>query len=92
LHEYRYHSEAEGNAVSAIAEYEAALWECYKLSGADTDGDQGPAALIGGNGASGFARIVVEAVRELRLDYDSVEEPSFKDCQCSCSNCSGCLQ
>jgi len=52
-----------------------ALWEIYKLSGADTDGDQGPGALIAGfrhmgkDGLSGFAELVVESVRELRQDY-----------------------
>ena len=55
-----------------MAGYEAALWEIYKLTGADTDGDQGPGALIAGMGREGFARVVVDAVRELRQDHDEL--------------------
>ena len=50
--------------------YQAALWEIYKLCGEDTDGDEGPGALIAGNEPAGFADIVVQAVRQLREEYD----------------------
>jgi hypothetical protein len=45
------------------------LWEIYVASGADTDGDAGPRAIIAGMGELGFAKVVLESVRELRADY-----------------------
>ena len=33
-----------------MAGYQAALWEIYKLTGADADGDQGHGALIAATG------------------------------------------
>lgn len=46
------------------------LWEIYELSGADTDGDRTPAALIAGMGAAKYASLVVDEVRELRAEHD----------------------
>jgi hypothetical protein len=52
-----------------------ALWECYVASGADTDGDQGPEALMAGMGAKFFAKGVVGSVQHLQDDYrESLEE------------------
>jgi hypothetical protein len=61
---------AAASLAGVIADYEAALWEIYKLSGADTDGDEGPGALIAGMGQAGFAGVVATAVLELRADYE----------------------
>lgn len=47
-----------------------ALWQCGVESGMDTDGDDGPGALIAGMGDVGFAAAMVEEVRLLRRAYD----------------------
>lgn len=60
-------------AVAGLAD---ALWACYAASGADTDGDTGPGAIIAGMGLSGYAEVVIEAVRELRNDYEEALDVS----------------
>lgn len=45
------------------------LWECYKISGADTDGDETPAALV-----SDIVYVVIDAVQDLRKCYDEACE------------------
>ncbi len=52
-----------------IAAYEQALWDIYVATGAGTDRNDGPGSLIAGMGREGFARLVLESVRELRAGY-----------------------
>ena len=54
-----------------------ALWDIYVASGADTDGDTGPGALIAGMGERGYVELVVSAVKELRDDYDAALEDMY---------------
>lgn len=60
----------------AVAYLADALWSIYATSGADTDGDTGPGAIIAGMGLRGYAEVVVEAVRELRNDYQEALDVS----------------
>lgn len=60
-------------AVTYLAD---ALWDCWAHTGADLDGDTGPGAIIAGMGLRGFAEVVVEAVRELRCDYQEALDVS----------------
>jgi hypothetical protein len=46
------------------------LWDIYKLTGADTDGDPGPASLIAGMGMAGYAELVRDDVAGLRKERD----------------------
>lgn len=50
------------------------LWEIYELTGAGTDGDTGPGALINGMGVRRYAEMVRDAVRELRQERDAVSK------------------
>jgi hypothetical protein len=59
--------ESTVDLVHDIQILKAALWQCYVLSGADTDGDDkfyGPAVMA--------AKMTVESVRELRGDYEAL--------------------
>ena len=47
-----------------------ALWDCGVYSGMDTDGDDGPGAMVAGMGRARFAAAMVDAVKELRSAYD----------------------
>jgi hypothetical protein len=60
------------NLEDDLAIYETTLWDIYVATGADTDGDTGPAAMIAGMGRSGFAGAVYDAVKQLGDCYDQV--------------------
>ena len=50
------------------------LWDIYVAIGCDPDGDTGPGSMIAGMGHDGFARMVLDEVREFRQDYEDALE------------------
>lgn len=56
------------DAGAENVKHRQALWDIYGILGFDQDGDPTPIAL-----KSDLAKLVVDAAREFRADFDSLE-------------------
>lgn len=61
------------------------MWDMYREMGFDTDGNPGPGAVIAGGSAESYRRMMLDAAKEFRRDYDAAldEIPSrhlFRRC------------